>query len=96
MIEKGRHSSPIIPVTDTLCKYCDLREVENEYHFVMKCKLYNLHHAKLLSDIDDTFVIDNLSPDDIFLLIMSATDFDHLQLVIKFINLCFQTRSSSR
>ena len=41
MIEKGRYVSPKIPVDKRLCTLCDLGEIEDEYHFMMKCKLYD-------------------------------------------------------
>jgi hypothetical protein len=47
-IEKGRYASPKIPVENRLCTSCDLGEIEDEYHFMMKCKLYDDLREELL------------------------------------------------
>ena len=41
MIEKGRYLSPKVNSEDRLCKLCDRNEVEDEFHFIMKCTLYD-------------------------------------------------------
>ena len=100
MIERGRYTSPKIDINDRLCNYCDLHEVEDEFHFIMKCKLYNVLRDQLFHDVSDiynisTFDINSLSNDDIFKFIMSANDYDTLKIVTCFVNSCFTTRSSS-
>ena len=37
-IETGRYKQ--IEVSNRLCVFCDLNEIEDEYHFVCKCCLY--------------------------------------------------------
>jgi len=37
-IELGRHKK--IPQNERICKQCDQKVVESEYHFIMKCPLY--------------------------------------------------------
>ncbi len=38
-IETGRWGS--IPLEDRICKMCDSLVVEDEYHFIFHCSLYN-------------------------------------------------------
>lgn len=92
MVERGRHTSPITPLENRLCKCCDLNKIEDEYHFVMECSLYNSQRNMLFSDIKEMLSINNMSDDDIFILIMCAKDFDILQTVINFVNACFAIR----
>ena len=39
-IERGRYTKPKTPVTDRVCKMCDLFVTEDEYHFLMICPHY--------------------------------------------------------
>ena len=95
MIEKGRHTYPKIPINDRLCKFCELLEIEDEYHFVMSCPLYKSQRDTLLNSLCATFDINSLSNDDIFKMIMSANDYDTLKIVTCFVNSSFKTRSIS-
>jgi len=38
-IETGRHQN--IPRNERICKFCTLNEIEDEYHFVLICPLYD-------------------------------------------------------
>ena len=40
-IEKGRHQKPKLPLEQRLCVYCNLSEVEDEQHFILRCTLYD-------------------------------------------------------
>ena len=51
MIEKGRHFK--MPLENRTCKLCDLNEVEDETHFMIKCSYYSDFRDKMLSDIAD-------------------------------------------
>ena len=85
MIETGRYATPKIPPGNRLCQVCDLKEVEDEFHFVMRCKLLEQPRQKLFSDLSDIFDTDNFSSDVLFQMIMSAKDFDVVQCVKDFI-----------
>jgi hypothetical protein len=50
-IERGRHTKPKTPLEDRLCTVCDKSEVEDEFHFLLKCPLYNIERACLLKVI---------------------------------------------
>ena len=42
--------------------------VEDEFHFLMRCKLYDNHRQKHLFSLSDIFDVDNLPPDQFILL----------------------------
>ena len=92
MIEKGRHLS--LDPKDRLCHHCNLNEVEDEFHFIMKCTLYNDSRMKLLSDIGESFDIDNMSDTDIFILIMSVNEYDNILPVVNFVKSAFDKHSN--
>ena len=93
MIETGRYATPKIPPGNRLCQVCDLKEVEDEFHFVMRCKLLEQPRQKLFSDLSDIFDTDNFSSDVLFQK-MSAKDFDVVQclkiLLLKLMHVVFQ------
>ena len=39
MIERGRYFSPKLPVEKRTCKFCYSGFIEDEFHFIMVCKL---------------------------------------------------------
>ena len=43
-IETGRHAKPKIAKEERKCRYCNLDDVEDEKHFLLKCPLYNKEH----------------------------------------------------
>ena len=47
-IERGRFSKPPIPVENRFCDYC-VSEIEDEFHFLIKCSKYNSPRNKLFS-----------------------------------------------
>ena len=52
MIEKGRHSRPKIERNDRKCFICQ-NEVEDEYHFITKCPLYENERKQLYSVLNE-------------------------------------------
>jgi len=57
-IERGRHSKPKTDRNLRICKLCNSNQVEDEYHFIMQCSLYNDLREELFSKlctIDKTF-----------------------------------------
>ena len=71
-IETGRHSKPNIAKEKRLCKYCDLNEVEDEQHFLLRCTLYETLRKNLLKA---TALESNLlSDEDTFISLMSSQD----------------------
>ena len=39
-IESGRYGRDRLERHQRLCQFCDSQEIEDEYHFIIKCKLY--------------------------------------------------------
>ncbi len=50
-IENGRWQNK--PVEERMCKVCESGEVENEFHFIFSCTLYNNIRATFLQNIDN-------------------------------------------
>ena len=53
-IEKGRHLK--IPVEQRICPLCK-QEIEDEYHFIMKCQNLDELRNKLLTKLFQLFLI---------------------------------------
>ena len=53
MVEMGRHFSPKLPLSERICKLCNLHEVEDEFHFVMKCTKYNFQRDRLFKELSE-------------------------------------------
>ena len=52
-IETGRHSYPKIPENLRTCDHCETGNIENETHFLFRCKLYNqIRHYTITSRVD--------------------------------------------
>ena len=41
-IETGRYSSPVTPLSDRTCQFCDSNELDSEEHFVLHCQTFTL------------------------------------------------------
>ena len=93
MVEKGRHFSPKLPLSERICQLCNLHEVEDEFHFVMKCTKYNFQRDRLFKELSEIYNLDSLSNEDISLHIMCTTVHDVLKSVFTFINSCFIARN---
>ena len=50
MIEKGRYENR--PLCDRTCPFCP-DQIENEFHFLIKCPIYTELRARMLDDIKD-------------------------------------------
>ena len=73
LIETGRYSRPKIPVEERICTKCDLKQVEDEYHLIRICKLYERIRTDLdinISEIEETYV--HMSDSQKFVYLMSA------------------------
>ncbi len=53
-IETGRWGS--IPLEDRICKMCDILVVEDEYHFIFHCSLYNNIRYIFLQHVGNTIL----------------------------------------
>ena len=41
IIEQGRFSKPPVPADNKVCDHC-LTDIEDEFHFVIKCTIYDV------------------------------------------------------
>ena len=51
-IEVGRHARPLIPRSQRLCKCCTQAEVEDSFHFVMRCPRFATQRQQMTSEIN--------------------------------------------
>ena len=91
MIEKGHHFHPKIPPEQRLCKLCSLNEVEDEFHFMLKCTFYKDLRTKMMSDIAEIYDIDDMSDKERFILLMGFIDYDSILPVIRFVKSAFES-----
>ena len=54
-IETGRHSYPQIPENLRACDHCETGNIENETHFLFRCKLYNQIRNTLYKNIESRY-----------------------------------------
>ena len=94
MIEKGRYSSPKIPPEDRICVNCKLHEVEDEFHFIMRCSLYNSLRDNMFEQFNDAFDFQVLTDLEKFHLIMSANDYETVHAVANYTKAAFDKRSN--
>ena len=50
-IETGRHAKPKIAKEERKCRYCNLDDVEDEEHFLLKCPLYSEECLSLFNSV---------------------------------------------
>ena len=68
-----------------MCKYCNLNEVEDELHFLMKCKLYTDERNNLLNKVNEIYNVDSLITKELFNFIINSDDKDVLHALGYFI-----------
>ena len=79
-------------MSDRLCAMCDT--VEDEFHFVMICPLYNSIRCDLLNEINVLFsFISQYSLYEKFLFLMGFDDYKLHHIFSKFISDAFNIRS---
>ena len=93
-IETGRYAKPIAtPIDKRLCFHC--KQVENEYHLIFECSLYNSERKSLYDDLSNILSIDIRPSNETLYLLMSCLhgDPDVGRSFCNFINKCFTIRS---
>ena len=93
-IERGRYeriNNRVLPEIDRLCKYCKSGTVEDEYHFVITCSLYDQLRSDLLAKLSLT----DLSKNDLFVVLMSSKRKNIAQEFGKYVDNCFKLRLQS-
>ena len=92
-IETGRHSKPKIDVEERICLYCDCNKIEDEFHFMLECKLYDEERNCLLTkikSIDSTIVTEDTK--QTFIRLMSTKEEKLLFSMAKYVTKCFKKR----
>ena len=98
-IETGRYDRPNkTPIDQRKCIYCSMLEIEDEFHFVLKCTLYTLERQQLMSVVREEVsdaeynVIRRLDMES-FVFIMKNDNKRVLRALAKFIYICIQKRN---
>ena len=74
-----------------LCAFCGV--VENEYHFIMKCSVYNQTRSELFEKIRNIFTIDLTDDELCFVTLMNyANDTELADIICDYVNTCFNLR----
>ena len=95
-IEIGRHSVPYVDPAERICKNCDLEEVEDEFHFVIKCPLYKRLRQALYEKITPKFpIFETYDYKNKFIWLLANLDTNVLNLVAAFVYDCFKQRTSN-
>ena len=56
LTETGRYAKPkSMPRSERICEHCNLNLIENEFHFLSQCSLYEPERKKLYDHIIDFF-----------------------------------------
>ena len=72
-IERGRYAKPKTPVEKRICNVCDHKAVEDEFHFLIQCSLYQEERTKMYAIYNiEIGSINVLSDMEKFTLIMSS------------------------
>jgi hypothetical protein len=73
---------------------CKNGEVEDEFHFSLKCKLYEKERSTLFSSLSDISTFDFKTNPDAFILLMNTNYGDHefATSVCHFTKTCFEAR----
>ena len=86
MIEKGRYHG--IPREERLCLRCDLKEIEDEIHFVFHCPHFAQSRRNLLSIISaNCIMFNNMAVTDKLFWLMNCEDVEVLRNLSEFVNI---------
>ena len=89
-IEKGRHQN--LHLSDRTCPFCP-DEIENEFHFLIKCPTYTRLRKKLLDDVEILCIGFSYPPDEEFLLWFLLNNPIICDSTAKFIRLSMELRA---
>ena len=92
-IESGRYSKTPTNRADRICTRCDINEVEDEFHLLLKCKLFKDEREILFNKvtlINKNFDSLNLIDKGAWLVIQE--DLIILESLARYINFCFSKR----
>ena len=67
LIERGRHSRPICPRGERICKFCSLNEIDDVMHFVSNCTFHDSECISLIENVYLMIQLDYKSVSSIYL-----------------------------
>ena len=85
-IETRRHVKPKICKEERICKNCDLEEVEDESHFLLKCPLYCQQMRTILSYTTSE------CQEELFVILMKSRETAVIKALGKYIHTAFKMR----
>ena len=91
-IEQGRHTKT--PVEERICPLC-LLEVEDEFHFTLKCTKLNIIRDQLFSKISEivpSFL--NMTNEARFKFLYTCVETDIIRIIVKFISDMYISRNA--
>ena len=92
-IETGRHAKPKIAKEERKCRYCNLDDVEEEEHFLLKCPLYNEECLSLLNSV--VLNVSDMSQGDVFIYFLSSKEPTTVKALGNFFTQCIQEKGEN-
>ena len=90
-VEVGRYARTAKQLR--LCKTCNLKAIEDEFHFICICKAYDDLRKQLFKDMSSIVPnFDNFCLYDKFLYIMSVSELDMIPVVVLYVDNCLKIR----
>ena len=81
---------PKICKEERICENCDLEEVEDESHFLLKCPLYCQHHTTLMRII--LAYTASESQEELFIILMKSRETAVIKSLGKYIHTALKMR----
>ena len=92
-IETGRHAKPKIDKEERKCRYCNLDDVEDEKHFLLKCPLYNEERLSLFNSV--VLDVSAMSQGDVFVYLLSSKEPTTVKALGTFLHNAFMKREKT-
>ena len=77
-IELGRHTRPITPAELRICKFCNLKNIDDERHMLFKCELHGNERDIFMNELDKLskfkFPLQYYTSEDLFKFTLQQTD----------------------
>ena len=96
-IETGRYNRPKTAPNDRICALCNSGDIEDEFHFMLKCTLYDQERSDLFTQLQDFSTLNFLHKPELFLTLMTANYGDHefASSITNFIHSCYEKRQGA-
>ena len=89
-IETGRHAKPKIAKEERKYRYCNLVDVEDAEHFILKCPLYNKERLSLLNSV--VLNVSAMSQTDVIIYLLSSKKPKTVKALGTFLHNAFRKR----